>query len=212
MTTSSAQRWQCALLLASPDAAAALGPEAAALVDAVCREQLTGEEAARRACPAVPPDATRATMPALPAAALLTPQGHAAAALFREVCAADVTTLPWACGPPRGIVDAAMCMHQRASADAACALTADDLYGADLAGYENAARELKRTNPMFYGFACEASQAPQPGHRLMCSEPLDLAAVRAANPRAAEALGSLHQSLCGGAAGGDAGPSDPDML
>lgn len=196
MAASSAQRWQCALLLASPDAAAALGPEANALVDAVCREQLTDEEAARRACPAVPPDATRATMPALPAAALLTPQGHAAAALFREVCAPDATTLPWACGPPRGIVDATMCVDQ-GRGGGACTLTAADLYGSDLAGYENAARELKRTNPMFYGFACEASEAPQPGHRLMCAETLDLAAVRAANPRAAEALSSLHNALCG---------------
>jgi hypothetical protein len=190
--------WECDVIMAEGEAAAvetALGGEVAAMVRKMCAGGGTMSEAAL-ACPATPKDAVPATMPALPSAAVHTAPGHAAASLFRKICSPELGTLPWMCGPPRSIVDPAMCMHARASDTDPCMLTARDLYGDDLGGYQNAILALKQTNPEFYGFACEASEAPPRNHHIMCTKPLDLDPLQQLNPHAARAAQSLYDVMC----------------
>ena len=194
-----AERWQCASLLGGGggDAAAleqTLGGDVAAMVRQMCAAPSAAE--AEEACPAVPENAVPGTLPPLPPSAAHTAQGHAAASLFREVCRTNITTLPWPCRPAHGILEPGMCMHDRQRPSDPCMLTAADLYGEDLSGYENATLAFKKQNPSFYGFACEATDAPQPNHRLMCADPIDLSTLRASNPHAARAMESLHATLC----------------
>lgn len=191
--------WHCRLLRAAEPATLdeTLGAEAASAVRGMCDPD--GASPAAALCPAVPEGMAAPHLPRMTPEAALTTLGVAAGALFSEVCAER--TRPWACGPPPGIIDATDCMHAREEGQVRageCELRAGDLYGPDLADYQNAMLALKEANPEFHAFACETLDAPEHRHRIMCARPLPSPEdMRRANVHAAAGITALHEALCG---------------
>lgn len=183
--------WQCRALLGD---LSSLPEPLAEFVRGVCSEPIAADRA--RFCPLSlrqpDPNFVTNTLPQMSAATFNTSQGQAAAMLFREVCTADRTILPWPCEVPKEIMGPDQCLYETAASDA-CQAPVRDVYGQDLGGYNEATQDMM-ANSTFASYACAGDAPPTFRHRIMCRD--GGVGHETRNAHANQAFESLHRALC----------------